>query len=1347
MIQEYKQKCGYNIGSLKPYIYIILKNGALINYKVDNGLVDAKSITANHIYKLYGNNVLLTNKETYNERFNFSSEVSITINEMINEPWFYALGVLRNNMFYVVVENMQGEQFIQSVEFPSEFTYNYTFNNGSVAANYNTLTFKCQSNIPTMLLDNNINETQTLIPEKCGYNIGNVKNLKLCNFKSTYIKKLDNFKFENIFTNGDDRYELVEFNKDSFSFTESYQNDKFTDTLTFTIPLSKYKFVFHYNLIEFKKNRYTITFQTLNNVTIASGFEFGYFPSYTIQTSEDVNTPNTITITLKHVGEEPLLYTSDENPYIVDTSSVRTPLSTIQTPDNEFISTDVCINETQAVHTLVQEYTVTGQPLNKYWCLEGYELKYNFLNIVGTYTYYDDFGSTMIFNSAKCAVQQDCQIIKSLPVQIIFTKINESVTYTIQSTCDWSLSGIPSWLNVNITSGLANEETTVVLRATQNPTAEGKSSIITMTSGNDTRQTNVILQDLSAWISPLSISCTAQSQTVNSFLLNDTISSDVSVVDSGGTTVSFQQKNINILVGENKSEENQKTYRIILKNNKLNDTKTIVVIQDKIYVEYKWLSESAYICSGRNSYKELTKFIGYTPNNINIQTDVVIAGELIKENDARCVATMTRWKDTNQTICQGATKYVLQEEEVSYDYGATWEKSGNTRPGSVIEKDSPDCSNQYTWVYENTNICINGNLYKQYIKYYNDGINMIPTGDTKIGEVIEIQSPECMSAEDNTIQYTFTYDTLITNTVLNNLKVSSDTNFSVNWGDGTTNNYLASDYTTLKSVNHIWEKAGSNNSKKYTVLITGGIRELRLDYPDQYQSSGWFYTNVDVDKGINLQKLYVEHTKFTTLDLTHNRSLLDLEIIDNYHQSGLTSLTLPQSTRIQYIHIGNQSGSVIGYITEPQLQKILDDLPQYDGVKRGLVDFCWNRNKDNIDLTCGLDYSELETKNWFKSLPCCANVGSIKYQRVATDETRCEDNYELWSLDKLQYAEWEIMEGGTGRWSSWKDVTPYAYFLNTLIEKNSTECGYVPTEVYEWRLTDTIICNGTTSYFQEQQYVSEDKGLTWTPVEPSKYQQSSQIRQEDDPDCGFVPPADAIYRFVDVPGEWLCDEEDTNCLIENAWIPIGFQWNGSGNGGTFTNKTITTVPTICDSFKLYTGENLYKGLQLVKQFPSYDTTNMESMKSMFEDCISVTTYPVYTSKNVKNMSRMFYNCNKLASVEFDNTAQVTDMSYMFSKCKNLISVKGIDLIRCFNINNMFDSTSTQYNSLITVQIKNCNVDLNMKTCFKVNHESLVYIIENSIGSFNWYIPKSRADLLTEAEATKAASKGINIIVN
>lgn len=1347
MVNEYKQQCGYEVGTLKPYIYIIPKESLSINYKVDNDKVNVIHLSSESIYKINGSNVLLTNEETIEGRFKFESTITINIHELIDEPWFYALGIMRNEKFFVIIENMEGQQFIQAVDFPSQFTYNYTFSSASPEANSNELTFKCNSNIPTLIIDEPIKETQTLIHEKCAYNIGSVNNLKLCNFRATYIKKDTDYRFTEIFTNGDDRFQDVEFNKTSFSFTEQYSNNSFTDTLTFTIPLSKYKYIFHYNLIEFKKNRYAITFTTNNGVTVAAGFEFGFFPSYTIQTSEEVNTPNTITITLKHVGEEPLLYSSSDVPFKVDTSSVRTPLLTVKNLNNEDLSTILCINDTQAIYTLVREYTVTGIPLNRYWCYEGYENTYYWLNIVGTYNAYDDYGKTLIFNSATCATQQDCQILKGLPIQIVFEKINQTFTYPILATCDWVLSELPPYISADVKSGKANQEVNVTFTALRTPTASGDSATITLTSGSDYRITTLILQNLSDWLSPLSIKCDARPQTVNSFLLNGTTSNNVNIVNSGGATVSFQQGTVNILVPANDSETITKTYNITLHNTVLNQSKTIEVVQDHIYVELRWLSDTAYVCDGRNSYKLLTKFIGYSPTTINIQTGETEAGELINENDPKCVATMSRWINTNNTMCSGSSKYKVQEEEISYDYGATWEKSGKTRPGEIIEYNSPDCSGQYTWVYENNNVCLNGNLYKQYVKYYNNGTTLVPTGETKLGEVIEVQSPECMADEDNSIQYTFVYDTLITNTIVNNLKILSDTNFSVNWGDGTTNNYLSTDYGNLKAVNHIWSKSSSNTKKSYTVIITGGIREIRLEYPEQYQSSGWFYTAFNIDKGINLRKFYVEHTKLSTVDLTHNRRLINFEMIDNYHASGLRTFTFPQSIQLQYIHIGNKSAATIGYITASQLQTILDGLPQYDGVKRGLVDFCWNTSESNVNQTCGLDYSALDTKNWFKSLPCCANLGSVRYQEVASTETRCGDNYELWSLNKLQQSSWVVGESGTGSWSDWVDVTPPAYLLNDVIATDSPACGYEPKETYKWELTGQISCDGTTSYFMEQQFVSDDDGVTWKPVEPAKLRPSTTKKQDEDPDCGYIPPSNAIYRFVDVIGQYLCDEEDTNCLIENAWIPIGFTWNSSNNGGSFSNKTISTVPTICDGEKLYTGENLFSGLQLVKTFPSFNTANMESMKLMFDSCISMVTYPSITSAKVKTMERMFYGCTSLASVEFDNTEQVTNMNYMFSRCKNLVSVKGINLIRCFNIQYMFDSTAGQYNNLVTVEIKNCNVDLDMKTCFKLSHESLTYIIDNSIGDFSWYIPKSRADLLTEAERIKAASKGIYIIVN
>lgn len=1347
MINEYKKQCGYDIGTLKPYIYVIPKNEMLCSYKIDNNKIDVVNIKSDRIYKIYGNNVILTSEETIDNRFKFNSTITMNIVEMMNEPWFQSLNILRNTFCFVIVENLEGNQFIQSVEFPSEFTYEYSFSNSETTPNTCELTFKCNSNIPTLLLSENVKEKEILVDEQCNYNIGKNTELRICDFKSTYLRKSSDNVFNTIYTNGDATYELVECDENSFNFNETYNGTKFTSTLTFTISLSKYKYIFHYNLIEFKKNRYTVVFKTLNDIVIAAGFEFGFFPSYTITTSEDYATPNTITITLKHEGNQPLLYNNYPVNFVIDTSTVRTPVVSIKNPNNETINTILCLDDTRGIYTLVQEYTKTGQPLNRYWCYEGYEARYYFLNIVGTYSANDEYGKSLIFNSETCAKQQNCQIIKGLPQQMIFEENGQKHTYTLLSTCDWVLTNIPSFIGVSVSSGKGNEEVEVTFTALAEPTSTGSTGIGLMTSGSDSRQCQFILQRISDWISPLSISCNAKAQTVYSYLLNGTVSTDVTISDADGTNVSFKQNEINIAIPANESETNMKTYNVTFSNNKLNQTKTVVIIQDKIYVEWKWLSESAYICSGRNSYKELTKFIGYEANNITIQTGETKAGELIKENDARCVSTNTKWVDTDRTTCSGATKYVLQEEWVSYDYGETYEKTGETRPGSVIEYNSPDCSSQYTWVYENNNICLDGNLYKQYVKYYNDGTSLKPTGETKLGEVIEIQSPECMSDEENVIQYTFSYDTLITNTNLTNLKIASDTAFVVNWGDGTTNNYLVDNYKELATVSHTWANAGTNTKKSYTVVISGGIRELRLEYPEQYQASGLYYTDFNIDKGINLNKFYVEHTKISKVNLTHNRSLLDFEMIDNYHVSGLREFTLPQSIQLQYIHIGNQESSDLSYITAEQLQSILDSLPQYDGLKRGLVDFCWNTASDNVNQTCGLDYSALDTKNWFKSLPCCANVGNIRYQRVPSDETRCGDDYDLWICTKLQQSVWEIGESGTGRWGDWTDVVPYTYFLDKVIKKNSTQCGYEPTEKFKWEGISETQCDGLNSYYMEQKMVSYDDGVSWNPVDPPEKRMTDNIAVENDPNCGYLPPEQAIYKWEEVIGEYLCDEEDTNCIIDNQWIPIGFEWNDSKNGGVFRDKTITNIPTVCDGKRINNADNLFAGLQLVKEFPLFDTSNVGTMNSMFENCISMTAYPYYTTNECKSMKRLFSGCSKLTTVNFNGTENVTNMEYMFTGCKKLAIVRGIDLMRCFNINYMFDSTSTQYNDLVTVEIKNCNVDLDMKTCFKVSHDSLVYIIENSIGSFNWYIPKSRADLLTSDETAKAASKGINIVVN
>lgn len=67
----------------------------------------------------------------------------------------------------------------------------------------------------------------------------------------------------------------------------------------------------------------------------------------------------------------------------------------ITKPNGDVISTEICINETQAIRTLLNEQTVTGEETDRYWYLKGYEDMYSFLNIVGTYTEEDDFWNTI----------------------------------------------------------------------------------------------------------------------------------------------------------------------------------------------------------------------------------------------------------------------------------------------------------------------------------------------------------------------------------------------------------------------------------------------------------------------------------------------------------------------------------------------------------------------------------------------------------------------------------------------------------------------------------------------------------------------------------------------------------------------------------------------------------------------------------------------------------------------------------------------------------------------------------------------------------------------------------------
>jgi len=107
-----------------------------------------------------------------------------------------------------------------------------------------------------------------------------------------------------------------------------------------------------------------------------------------------------------------------------------------------------------------------------------------------------------------------------------------------------------------------------------------------------------------------------------------------------------------------------------------------------------------------------------------------------------------RWVDTGTFICQGYDKYHLLKEQISIDNGATWEDNGSTKPGSIAQKDSTECGYIepiYQWVDTGLTECYNWDKYsivKQRVSYDN-GATWEDTGETKRGSVLESHSSDC----------------------------------------------------------------------------------------------------------------------------------------------------------------------------------------------------------------------------------------------------------------------------------------------------------------------------------------------------------------------------------------------------------------------------------------------------------------------------------------------------------------------------------------------------------------------------------------------------------------------------
>ena len=173
-------------------------------------------------------------------------------------------------------------------------------------------------------------------------------------------------------------------------------------------------------------------------------------------------------------------------------------------------------------------------------------------------------------------------------------------------------------------------------------------------------------------------------------------------------------------------------------------------IGDSVDIQYRWVDIEQTMCNGYDKYS-MQKQQQSTDNGVTwTDTGNTRQGTLIESNSVDCgYKTLYQWVTVqNEYICNGYDKYVKEKQQKSTDNGVTWSDTGNTRQGDVIELNSEDCGyvvNKRWITVEGEYIC---NGYNKYVKEKEQqstdgGVTWTDTGNTRQGTLIESNSVDC----------------------------------------------------------------------------------------------------------------------------------------------------------------------------------------------------------------------------------------------------------------------------------------------------------------------------------------------------------------------------------------------------------------------------------------------------------------------------------------------------------------------------------------------------------------------------------------------------------------------------
>ena len=1206
MVSNYPlERCKYLTGRLKPFIYLLPKETTQIDYNVDTkqrkpypSFCEVSSIQYTNCIKLEGFLTTLNVTESSDNRLDFSSSVSLSMLEQWNNTWVSLLEELKLMNCYVIVEDVEGTQYIQTPEFPSYFTYTYDFGNegnGNVAQ----IRYTCDCNFPLVYVRNNVTATTTY-KGNCNYIIGGAKNLKMTPYQYAYaINDVNTGNFSTITCTGGEVMHDVEFLKGSFSFRQEYNGRNYNERLVFKIPLSKYKYIFRYNLVEFNLNRYAITFETNEGNWIAAGFEFGFQPTYTVETSDTEEDLNTIEITLHHSGQNSILW-CEGTPEIVDShTELYVPIGAYIKDEetSEMLLTLHCVNKTYAINTLAEMVTESGVRTGKYLCLNDPEYGdwreyYRHFNIVGTYDSNSDLGFELTTSSSLCAALDNCDFIKMTKEVYSFSKAGSYYDTFVENPCPWDLKAVPNWINVTMYDEEDGRKR-VRFTSRENPTDQRKIDLGYVQSFDNTSTVQFILEKKADWINPAEFEITAKKQTLTSYVDVPYDEYEICSIPEGLTAEKVDGTSmLKINVPQNDEETGTRTFEVELCRND-GERGTITIHQDHLYVEWRE-DVGNFICVDGTSYRKIDKWIGYDIGHIDILTEESVAGRKLVDADPRCENIDIveqydeKWEMTEETICIETDLYGMEQKWESFDGGVNWSPTEEFRQTEEpIEEDSEQCQElpemKYKYIVDRTRYECDNETHTSYFlecKWW--------SYDEEVWLKVEPEecqiSTEIRQENDTACGYVPGYN--------ERWQLSSSTYCNNNNGHlyYLERKYISADggLTWLSTDEYRESMVDSGNPCEGDDIVTEWIIDYHSYLCDGYDSyyieKQYYHYLSRPDEKILVIPVQIQRSNEIREDNDPVCGYVDPRIYRWFTDTGETvCLNGNKYEREDYkysddngetwTYLWSRTGELIEESSEecegtPQRYRWVEDQERYicDGVKSYFLEYR-QETRDNVVWVNSEPEVTQRGRLRLANDPDCGG-GQTIYQWVEDGTTICEYAEEPQETERWIDVTGEYICDGYNKYQKqkkqtysngdWIDTTETR--AGSLIQNDSVDCGYVE-ETEEWRTIDnTFICLDGNKYLAVQRYYKVNGNWT-TDGEIDK----GMLIETNSTDCDSSEQG-IMYEYT------ICGTENWDCINGYRVYPTtkkvntdgtGFVWMTIGEECSFTSRGV--YPTSCEN--------------------------------------------------------------------------------------------------------------------------------------------------------------------------------------